>query len=125
MTQVLANQRTTITKKLHKATWCKKVVTYICLPLKHHPNLGKTKLKPYIDTFCAKCNFKIISATTIQNIINSYPNNLRTIGSAKVVCHRKGVIRKSKNYKAKLAGCNSLTSMEFRFLNTGQFSIIV
>jgi len=107
--------KSTKPKKLRKNTWSKKVVAYICLLRKRHPNLGKAKLKPYIDKFCAKYNFNTISATTIQNIINSYPNKLRTIGSVKAVCHRKDVIRKPKDYKAKLAGeCNSLDSMEFR-----------
>ncbi len=98
-----------------KNTWNKKVIDCICYLRKLHPNLGKTKLKPYVDKFCAKYGFKVISATTIQNIINSYQDKLRTVGSKKVVCHRKNVIRKPKDYKAKSAGeCNSLDSMEFR-----------
>lgn len=107
--------RSTAPKTLRTNTWDKKVVDYICWLRKRYANLGKTKLKPYVDRFCVKYGLKIISATTIQNIINSFPDKLRTYSDKKAVRHRKNVKRKPKGYKATRAGeCNSLDSMEFR-----------
>lgn len=106
----------TTPKTLRKNTWNKEVVDYICWLRKCYANLGKAKLKPYVDKFCIKRGLKIISATTIQNIINSFPDRLRTSSNKKTVRHRNNVERKPKGYKATYAGeCKSLDSMEFRF----------
>lgn len=95
--------------------WDKRVVAYICELRALYANLGKAKLKPYIDKYCIEHGILGISTGTIQNIINSYPNKLRTVANKKVVRHRKNVIRKPKDYSAKTAGeCLSMDSMEFR-----------
>lgn len=101
--------------KLRKPNWDIRVVEYIKELRGLYANLGKSKLKPYMDIFCKTHNIPTISTGTIQNIINSCKNKLRTVGSKRVVKHRQDVIRKPKHYKAKAPGeCNSLDSMEFR-----------
>jgi Integrase core domain len=109
------NFKSTKPHVFRKHSWDKKTVSFICKLRKSHPNLGKSKLKPYVDKFCKNNELKAISTGTIQNIINSFPNKLRTLGTKKITQHRKNVIRKPKDYKPRLAGeCHSLDSMEFR-----------
>ncbi|MCC2624128.1 MAG: Mobile element protein, partial [Burkholderiales bacterium] len=80
-----------------------------------HANLGKGKIKPHLDRFCLKKGIKPISTGTIQNIINSFPNKLRTKKCAIKSIRRENVVRKPANYKAQSSGeCRSLDSMEFR-----------
>ncbi len=100
---------------VRKASWNKKIVKFICKMRTDHANIGKDKIKYYLDLFCAKSQIKTISTGTIQNIINSYPNKLRTKKSTVKVTRRENVIRKPANYKAQYSGeCQSLDSMEFR-----------
>lgn len=100
---------------VRKANWDKRLVRFIKQIRFDHPNIGKDKIKVYLDKFCLKHEIKTISNGTIQNIINSFPNKLRTKKSTLKVTHRKGVVRKPANYKAQYSGeCRSLDSMEFR-----------
>jgi transposase InsO family protein len=101
--------------KLRVSNWDKKVVWFIRKMRSDHPNLGKDKIKYYLDKFCIKHRIKPISTGTIQNIINSHPNKLRTKKVITNSKHRENVLRKPKNYKALESGeCVSLDSMEFR-----------
>lgn len=101
--------------KRRVANWNKKIISFICRMRADHANIGKDKIKFYLDKFCIKCGLKPISTGTIQNIINSYPNKLRTKKSILNSKRRENVIRKPKNYKALASGeCISLDSMEFR-----------
>lgn len=101
--------------QLRTKCWNSKIVWFVCKMRHDHPNIGKDKIKYYLDIFCAKRNIKSVSTGTIQNIINSYPNKLRTKKSTLDVKRRKDVIRKPANYKAVLTGeCISLDSIEFR-----------
>lgn len=101
--------------KVRKACWNNKIVKFICKIRMKHPNIGKDKIKHYLDLFCSKSQTKPISTGTIQNIINSYPNKLRTKKSTVKATRRENVLRKPSNYKAKYSGeCRSLDSMEFR-----------
>ena len=105
--------------------WDKRVVDYIVELRVLHANLGKAKLKPYVDRFCIKHGVAIRSTGTIQNIINSYPNKLRTVANKKVVRHRKNIVRKPKEYKAKTAGeCLSMDSMEFRLGSQKAYMVV-
>lgn len=95
--------------------WDLRVVDYVVELRSIHANLGKAKLKPYVDKFCIRYGITLISTGTIQNIVNSFPNKLRTTANKKVVRHRKNVVRKPKDYSAEKAGeCLSMDSMEFR-----------
>ena len=101
--------------RLRLAKWDKKVVSFISKLRTDHPNLGKDKIKYYLDKFCFKYGIKPISTGTIQNIINSHPNKLRTKKTISNSRRRENVLRKPKNYKAIESGeCISLDSMEFR-----------
>lgn len=100
---------------VRKPCWNKKIVKFICKMRNDHPNMGKDKIKYYLDLFCCKSQIKTISTGTIQNIINSYPNKLRTKKSTVKAIRRENVVRKPSNYKAEYSGeCRSLDSMEFR-----------
>ncbi len=77
--------------------------------------MGKDKIKYYLDKFCIKKCIKTVSTGTIQNIMNSFPNKLRTKRSVIKAARRENVVRKPANYKARLSGeCIALDSMEFR-----------
>lgn len=68
-----------------------------------------------MDEYCLAKNIQQISTGTIQNIINSFPNKLRTKKSTLVAKHRTNVVRKPKSYKPQKSGeCVSFDSMEFR-----------
>lgn len=99
-----------------KANWHKYVVRFICNIREKHPNIGKCKIKPYLDEYCTKHKIATISTGTIQNIINSFENKLRTKKSTLSGVKRKSqVLRKPSHYHATEAGeCISLDSMEFR-----------
>lgn len=100
---------------VRKASWNKKVVRFIIKFRKSCPNIGKSKIKYYLDKYCEKNNIASISTGTIQDIINSFKNKLRTKKSIKEVKHKTGVIRKPAQYKALQSGeCVALDSMEFR-----------
>ena len=100
---------------IRKANWDKRIVSFIKSIRHEHANIGKDKIKYYLDLFCNKHQIKTISTGTIQNIINSYPNKLRTKKSIIKAKRRENVLRKPANYKAHLSGeCRSLDSMEFR-----------
>lgn len=103
-------------KSARKANWHKQIVRYICWMREKHPNIGKSKLKSYLDSYCLKHNIKSISTGTIQNIINSFANKLRTKKSILSGVKRQSeVLRKPNSYSARQSGeCISLDSMEFR-----------
>ena len=110
--------------KIRVADWNKKIVRFICKLRNECPNIGKSKIKHYLDKYCLLHLLKTISTGTIQNIINSYPNKLRTLKSTIKIVHRKNVIRKPSKYKAETSGsCISLDSMEFR--NEGKKAYVV
>ncbi len=102
--------------QLRKANWHKYIVRFICYIRSKHPNIGKSKIKPYLDEYCDKHGIARISTGTIQNIINSFENKLRTKKSTLSGVKRKSeVMRKPSHYHAMTAGeCISLDSMEFR-----------
>lgn len=101
--------------KLRQSNWNHKAVSFIKQIRADHPNIGKDKIKPYLDAFCSKHKIKTVSAGTIQNIINSFPNKLRTKKSIVKPIRRNNVLRKPAKYKATQSGeCRSLDSMEFR-----------
>ena len=64
--------------KRRQANWNKRIVNFIQQIRLAHPNIGKSKIKPYLDKYCIKNNITTISTATIQNIINSFANKLRT-----------------------------------------------
>ena len=100
---------------IRKANWNQRVVKCIRKLRSDHPNIGKVKIKYYLDILCEKLKLKPISTGTIQNIINSYPNKLRTMKSTLKIQRREGVVRKPAKYKASKSGeCTALDSMEFR-----------
>lgn len=102
-------------KTLRKASWNKRIINFIKQIRKDCPNIGKAKIKPYLDEFCHKHQVQTVSTGTIQNIINSYSCKLRTKKSTLVTKRRENVLRKPAHYKATLSGeCKSLDSMEFR-----------
>lgn len=102
-------------KKLRQTNWNRKIVRFIKQIRADHPNIGKDKIKPYLDSFCIKHKIQTVSAGTIQNIINSFPNKLRTKKSIVKPIRRNNVLRKPAKYKATMSGeCRSLDSMEFR-----------
>jgi len=68
-----------------------------------------------IKDYCTKNKLSVISTGTIQNIINSFPNKLRTKKTIKQVKHKSDALRKPAKYKAIKSGeCIALDSMEFR-----------
>jgi transposase InsO family protein len=101
---------------IREANWHKYIVRFICRIRTNRPNIGKSKIKPHLDEYCTKHGIATISTGTIQNIINSFENKLRTKKSILSGVKRKSeVLRKPSNYKATSAGeCISLDSMEFR-----------
>ena len=100
---------------IRKSNWDNRIVKFIKKMRFNHPNIGKDKIKPHLDKFCLNHKIKPISSGTIQNIINSFPNKLRTKKSILKVTRRSNVVRKPANYKAQYSGeCRSLDSMEFR-----------
>lgn len=100
---------------VRKANWDKRLVEFIKQMRFDHPNIGKDKIKPHLYKFCLNYKLKPISSGTIQNIINSFPNKLRTKKSTAKITRRENVIRKPANYNAQYSGeCRSLDSMEFR-----------
>lgn len=105
-------------KKPHnvrKNRWNKKVIGFIVNIRKNCPNIGKDKIKYYLDTYCIANKLDTISTGTIQNIINSFPNKLRTKKSIRQVKRKSDVLRKPAKYKAVKSGeCVALDSMEFR-----------
>ena len=106
-------------KKPHnvrKSNWNKKIVRFIVIMRRNSPNIGKSKIKYYLDKYCIANKLASISTGTIQNIINSFPNKLRTKKSiVGVKRNRTGVVRKPTRYEAKQSGeCVALDSMEFR-----------
>lgn len=101
--------------KLRHHDWNHKIVRFIQQIRADHPNIGKDKLKPYLDRYCAKHNIQTVSSGTIQNIINSFPNKLRTKRSIVKPIRRNNVLRKPAKDRAELSGeCRFLDSMEFR-----------
>lgn len=112
--------------KLRQSNWNGRIVRFIEQIRADHPNIGKDKIKPYLDAFCAKHNIKTVSPGTIQNIINSFPNKLRTKKSIVKPIRRNNVLRKPAKYKAKLSGeCRSLDSMEFRQDGKKSYVVVV
>jgi transposase InsO family protein len=100
---------------IRKASWDKRIVRFICRLREKRANIGKSKIKYYLDEYCAKLKIASISTGTIQNIINSFPNKLRTKKSEYKAKRRDTVLRKPAKYSANLSGeCLSLDSMEFR-----------
>lgn len=100
---------------LRKPNWDKRIIFFIRKMRDDHANIGKDKIKYYLDKFCREKNIKAVSTGTIQNIINSFPNKLRTKKSVIKATRRENVVRKPANYKARHSGeCISLDSMEFR-----------
>jgi transposase InsO family protein len=100
---------------VRKANWDKRIVKFIKTIRHNHANIGKDKIKYYLDEFCAKSQIQKVSSGTIQNIINSFPNKLRTKKSVIKPKCRENVLRKPAKYKATHSGeCRSLDSMEFR-----------
>ena len=98
-----------------KARWNKRIIDFIINIRNKHPNIGKCKIKYFLDKFCNRDSIKTISASTIQNIINSFPNKLRTKKSTIQSIRRSCVLRKPRKYKAINSGeCIALDSMEFR-----------
>lgn len=101
--------------KLRRSNWDKRIVSFIKHIRAIHANIGKDKIKPNLDVYCIKHNIKTVSPGTIQNIINSFPDKLRTKKSIVKPIRRNNVLRKPSKYKAILSGeCRSLDSMEFR-----------
>jgi transposase InsO family protein len=100
---------------LRKANWDKRIIWFIRKMREEYANIGKDKIKYYLDKYCREKNIKPVSTGTIQNIINSFPNKLRTKKSVIKVTRRENVVRKPSNYKALHSGeCRALDSMEFR-----------
>lgn len=100
---------------VRKAFWDKRIVKFIRTIRSDRPNIGKVKIKFYLDKFCSDNAIRTISTGTIQNIINSHKHKLRTKKSITATKSRVGVLRKPSNYKPKVSGeCLSLDSMEFR-----------
>jgi transposase InsO family protein len=100
---------------VRKNQWDKRIVNFIRNIREKHPNIGKCKIKLYLDQYCLVKNILPISTGTIQNIMNSFPNKLRTKTITLAIKRRSNVVRKPKNYKPKKSGeCLALDSMEFR-----------
>ena len=95
--------------------WDKRLVRFIVEFRKSHPNIGKSKIKYYLDKYCVTNMIKSIATGTIQNIMNSFSCKLRTKKSIIQVKHRTKVLRKPAKYKAFESGeCVALDTMEFR-----------
>lgn len=102
-------------KKVRTTNWDKRLVRFIRVFRQKHPNIGKSKIKYYLDKYCKEKGIRCVSTGTIQNIINSFPCKLRTKKSVLARTSRTNVIRKPAKYKAKSPGeCTSLDSVEFR-----------
>jgi len=105
-------------KKPHnvrKSNWDKRLISFIVKMRNKCPNIGKSKIKYYLDSYCSTNKIKSISTGTIQNIMNSFSNKLRTKKSIIQVKRKTNVIRKPAKYKAIQSGeCVALDSMEFR-----------
>jgi transposase InsO family protein len=100
---------------VRKSNWNKEIVNFIVKIRLQHANIGKDKIKYYLDKYCLNKNITPISASTIGRIINSFTNKLRTKKSTLILKRRNNVLRKPKNYKPRYSGeCVSLDSMEFR-----------
>ena len=112
--------------KLRHSNWNHKIVRFIKQIRADHPNIGKDKIKPYLDIFCNRHKIKTLSAGTIQNIINSFPNKLRTKKSIVKPIRRNNVLRKPAKYKATHSGeCRDLDSMEFRQYGKKLYVVVV
>ena len=100
---------------VRKSNWDRRIVKFIIKIREKHANIGKDKIKYYLDKYCINKNIKIISSSTIGRIISSFPNKLRTKKSTLTPKRRNDVVRKPPNYKPKKSGeCLALDSMEFR-----------
>jgi len=100
---------------IRKVNWDKRIIRFIISMRNKFANIGKNKIKYYLDKYCIKHKIKTISTGTIQNIINSFANKLKTKKSIKQVTRRTNVLRKPKQYRANKSGeCVALDSMEFR-----------
>lgn len=100
---------------VRKKSWNTRIVKFIREIRASKPNIGKSKIKFYLDQFCNANLIKTVSTGTIQNIINSHKNKLRTKKSLLTVKRRSNVLRKPNNFKPKKSGeCIALDSMEFR-----------
>jgi IS30 family transposase len=112
--------------KLRQANWNKRVINFIMQIRQEHPNIGKSKIKPYLDNFCIKNNIAIISTGTIQNIINSFADKLRTASNIKKPIRRNNVLRKPAKYQPRSSGeCVALDSMEFRLDGKKSYVVVV
>jgi len=72
------------------------------------PNMGKDKVKIFLDQFCKERSIKVISVSTIGRIIKEkkiyhHRQKLSHFGKAKTVRNRKKV-RKPKNFSSELPG---------------------
>jgi len=84
---------------IRRANWDKRIVRFIVVMRNKFANIGKNKIKYYLDKYCVKHQIQTISTGTIQNIINSFANKLRTKKSIKSVIRRGNVLRKPRIYQ--------------------------
>jgi len=111
---------------VRKPNWNNKIIKFIRQMRIDRPNIGKEKIKYYLDKFCIANNLQIISTGTIRNIINSHSNKLRTKKSTIVAKRRQSVVRKPAKYKPNKSGeCVALDSMEFRQSGKKLYVVVV
>jgi len=101
--------------------WPKELINEIRRWREDHPNLGKEKLKPFINLFCQKHDYPIPSISTIGRLIADAPDKMRTSplklspkGRVKTY-RRRTVTRKPKGFKAQTPGeCIAMDTIERR-----------
>jgi len=110
---------------VRKATWDKRIIQFIRNIRTDYPNIGKSKIKFYLDEFCMSTGIKSIATGTIQNIINSHQNKLRTKNFKLMPRRRENVVRKPANYRPRKSGeCIALDSMEFRMDGKKKYVVV-
>lgn len=112
------NQQSTVPHTVRKRSWPKAITDEIKRLRDEHPNLGKDKLHPFLETFCTKNKLKCPKPSTIGLImkdlggLRKFPVKVRHNGTV-VKRTRAKKLRKPKHFVATYPGhCGSLDTVE-------------
>lgn len=103
------NEKSKAPKTKRKRLWSKEIIAEIKRQRWDHPNLGKEKLHPILETFCSTKGFICPKPKTIGRLIEDcgglrmFPQKVSHFGKIKPIKRRK-VLRKPKNFKSEYPG---------------------
>jgi hypothetical protein len=103
------NDRSRIPKTKRKRLWPYEAISEIKRLRYEHPNLGKDKILPFLETYCKKNNLEYPKSSTIGRLIKDlgglrmFPQKITHFGKIRSIKRHK-VPRKPKNFKAEYPG---------------------